>query len=229
MRGSALRRHTASRHLESRRLRRRHYATLRCLFSTASRHLESRRLRQSCRRCCVHHARSASRHLESRRLRLIGAGRPLASIHRLTPLGIAATAARLIDLATVKHRMPPHATWNRGDCGADSCRLLARHGCRLTPLGIAATAASWSSAKNGAVLNRLTPPGIAATAATCRGQLADVRNPPHAPRNRGDCGCPALTPCESTTEVAICERSNISTQHFITRWVRQSHFCPITA
>ncbi len=58
---------------------------------------------------------------------------------------------------------------------------------RLTPPGIAATAATarvWLMS----VFTRLTPPGIAATAAATGTTNWNSHYPPHAPRNRGDCG-----------------------------------------
>ena len=59
---------------------------------------------------------------------------------------------------------PPHADWNRGDCGPLRDRRLARQNCRLTLIGIAATAAAPAAR---------TPRSL---------------NPPHADWNRGDCG-----------------------------------------
>ena len=79
---------------------------------------------------------------------------------RLTPPGIAATAA----LSAVP---------------------VVRSKVRLTPPGIAATAASVDAVLR--QTRRLTPPGIAATAALWR-RRDKRRCPPHAPRNRGDCG-----------------------------------------
>ena len=88
-----------------------------CAIRPASRHLESRRLRLSKRDAEDECHSAASRHLESRRLR------------------------RRWKRALGRCNEPPHATWNRGDCGP-MIRLEALPSIiRLTPLGIAATAA----------------------------------------------------------------------------------------
>ena len=106
---------------------------------------------------------------------------------------------------------PPHAPRNRGDCGSAVIGLATGRRSRLTPPGIAATAASDGYEPRRAALRRLTPPGIAATAALSTRQAStavvrltppgiaataasrvttrlDASIPPHAPRNRGDCG-----------------------------------------
>ena len=105
---------------------------------------------------------------------------------------------------------PPHAPRNRADCGN---AVIAGTAClpRLTPPGIAPTAAVTAEFDGQAFLaasrppesrrlrrnraadgcyrrRRLTPPGIAPTAAARTRTSAHATVPPHAPRNRADCG-----------------------------------------
>ncbi len=136
------------------------------------------------------------------------------SANRLTLIGIAATAARPCSKSS-NSIIPPHADWNRGDCGAllGSTAFGGEH--RLTLIGIAATAANLqgafgvpfprltligiaaTAAKDCEIVPReiklrLTLIGIAATAAYVPTAKGNAVLPPHADWNRGDCGsvCP---------------------------------------
>ena len=216
-----------------------------CALSPASRPPESRRLRRG---CWIRTVAAPPPHAPRNR----GDCGPtctsvaLALVDRLTPPGIAATAALAsrLDACAELRLTPPgiaataasHAmvmTWRwtirltPPGIAATAAQLTARE-ClrpisRLTPPGIAATAAQ-ATRSQGDQSTRLTPPGIAATAARqCRSQPASCRAasrppesrrlrhvrvrlsrlspgiaataacrasaaPPHAPRNRGDCG-----------------------------------------
>ena len=100
---------------------------------------------------------------ESRRLRHVRQLSAVGREARLTPPGIAATAAAA-GVNNQKNGVPPHPPRNRGDCGFGR-RAFGR-----------------------ALEFRLTPPGIAATAAGRGTGARSVDIPPHPPRNRGDCG-----------------------------------------
>ena len=133
---------------------------------------------------------AASRPPESRRLRQEIRDVVNLMLRPPHPPGIAATAASG-QPSTWAYWRPPHAPRNRGDCGSVGSIQAASLEGRLTPPGIAATAAGSSFWNNG-LAGPPHAPGIAATAAKSGGVRARWK-PPHAPRNRGDCGRPALS------------------------------------
>ena len=178
---------SASRPPESRRLRPPAPSRRAATIGAASRPPESRRLRLSRVILAQSVICTASRPPESRRLRRghRRSGITLQPPHAPRNRGDCGPA-----IARGEPRdLPPHAPRNRGDCGRtshvgfrrvtmsasrppESRRLRHRRG-RATSTDAA----------------RLTPPGIAATAASRHAHvIADIKTPPHAPRNRGDCG-----------------------------------------
>ena len=158
------------------------------------------------------HLGTASRPPELRRLRPLIFLPVQPSSCRLTPPGIAATAAARSRWPTPWSGCPPHAPRNCGDCGLAGEIRIECIRARLTPPGIAATAAlrqptirdafspasrppelrrlrpSYLRSSSARKVRRLTPPGIAATAAAVQRGFKAVGLPPHAPRNCGDCG-----------------------------------------
>ncbi len=106
---------------------------------------------------------AASRPPESRRLRRPPAGPLYLTSRRLTPPGIAATAATF-RVVTLGAEPPPQAPRNRGDCGDER----------------SADAYAIPAASRPPESRRLRPGGG-------RPGGRD-RTSPHAPRNRGDCG-----------------------------------------
>ena len=148
----------------------------------ASRPPESRRLRRSqpphAPGIAATAAEFASRPPESRRLRL-DRSQHVRDMFRLTPPGIAATAATCVH--GDQQPNPPHAPRNRGDCGIASRCVMPAKWIRLTPpesrrLRPMDLATPTSSASRPPESRRLRP------------EFFRHPGPPHAPRNRGDCG-----------------------------------------